>query len=714
VAKQYCCFGCRFAAAVTQARGEQGAANWTLTRLGLAIFLTINVMVFTMALWTQDFYGETASGSETVVPVLRGLFRYLCLLFAVPVLFLLGVPLAENACASLRRGVLNTDLLLVLGVAASYVYSAITVLTEEGAVYFEVGCVVLVLVTLGRWLEARGKLRTTAALESLHRLLPDEARLIRKDGEVRAPLGEIVVGDCLRVLPGERIACDGVLVRSTTMVDEQVLTGESQPVVKEPGDRVFGGSLNLDGELLLTVTAPAGGGALARLIALVERARQVKGHYERLADRVAAGFLPLVVLVALATLTWHASRHDLSSGILASLAVLLIACPCALGLATPMAIWAALGQAAQAQVLFQDGESLEKLASARAIRLDKTGTLTTGSPTVSEFVPAPGVARHAILTYAACLATASTHSYAAAIRQFAEKELVHRMTGESLSGLRGPFLETRTLPGRGLVALLPTGMRAYLGSPRLMEQVGLATPPTLSAVISRNLQAGQPLSCIGYEGEVRGVFVFHEQLRPEAIRALASLRDLGLDVAILTGDSAARGSLLGRELGVSVAAGLLPADKVTAIRAARSTAGPVAMVGDGVNDAPALAAADVGLAMGCGADVTRDAAAVCLLGNDLLRLPWAIILARRSVRVIRQNLFWAFVYNFVGIAFACTGRLNPVLAALAMVLSSTLVVTNSLRLGECPNSAEESALEPSAPSFEICNPQPTIERGGTP
>jgi cation transport ATPase len=274
----YCCFGCRFAAGVTKAVGEQGAARWELTRLGLAIFLTMNVMVFTTALWTHDFYGSDPADSAALAGTLTGPFRYLCLLFALPVLFLLGGPLLESGWQSLRHGGGATDLLLVIGVAASFLYFALSAYRDAGRVYFEVGCVVLVLVSLGRWLEATGKLKAGEAIEALHKLLPDTVRIVSNNEETRVPLAEVQVADTVRVLPGERIPCDGRLLGPAVRVDEQVLTGETRPVVREVGDAVFGGTLDVDGDLLLQLTAPANGGALARMIELVLQARAVKGQ----------------------------------------------------------------------------------------------------------------------------------------------------------------------------------------------------------------------------------------------------------------------------------------------------------------------------------------------------------------------------------------------------------------------------------------------------
>jgi heavy metal translocating P-type ATPase len=664
----YCCFGCRFAAEVTRSRGEEGAVNWTLTRLGLAIFLTMNVMVFTMVLWSQDLYGPDAAATDTLSGSLRGVFRYLSLLFALPVLLILGGPLVENAWQALRRGQFATDLLLVIGVLASYLYSVVSVIRDDGPVYFEVGCMVLVLVTLGRWLEAAGKLKTTAAIESLHKLLPDKGRVLRPSGEELIALNEVRMGDHLRVLPGERIPCDGRIVCNRATVDEQLLTGESQPVLKECSDRVFGGTLCLDGDLTVEVTATSSSGALARLIDLVRQARLAKGHHERLADHISEWFLLIIAVIAVAAFGLHTWLGGLDRGILVGLAVLLIACPCALGLATPMAVWAALGRAARAQVLFRNGEALERLATIRAVRLDKTGTLTTGLPRVAEYAVDEEDQRGSVLALASNLASASNHAHCAAIRAFLP-----------IDGQAPILLPARSVAGRGMIAQV-NGTTIYLGNPRWLHEEGVSCPDSLGDVIERARNHGQALTCLATEGVLRGVFILREELRPETIRAIAELRALNLDVAILTGDHAARGRILGEQLGVRVEAEQLPEDKLAAIERTRRNVGPVAMVGDGINDAPALAGSDVGIALGCGTDVSRDSASVCLLGNDLTRLQWAIALARRTVRIIRGNLFWSFAYNVIGVGIACTGKLNPVLASLAMVLSSLFVVSNSLRL----------------------------------
>jgi heavy metal translocating P-type ATPase len=679
-ADQYCCFGCRFAAAVTRERGETGAIRWTMTRLGLAIFLSMNVMAFTMALWSGDVYGNSVEGA--LASSLFGLFRYLCLVLSLPVLILLGGPILENAWQALCRGALSTDLLLLSGVVAAFVYSAVSVFRDQGPIYFEVACVILVMVTLGRWFEAAGRLRAGAALDDLQKLLPDRVRRIRDGAESSAATAELAVGDEIRILAGERVPVDGRLVRGTAAVDEQILTGESQPVIRRTGDSVCAGTLNLDGDLVVVATSAPGAGTLQRLIELVRQAREARGRYQQLADRLSALVFPIVTAIAFATFAWHWHVSGLEHGLMAGLAVVLVACPCALGLATPLAVWAALGTAARRQVLFRSGEALERLADIRALRFDKTGTLTTGDARVAEFITAPGddsMSRSATLSAAAGLAASSLHPFSRAILAFVD-----------LPRPADCAAEVRQFSGRGMSGRINGGADlAYLGSRSFMIETGLTLPVALEKDLEHSGCAGNSAVFIGWCGRVRGVFAFEEDLRESARPTIAWLREHGYDAAVLTGDRRLRAQLLAAELGVPVFAELLPEQKLAAIREIRARVGPVAMVGDGINDAPALAASDLGIALGCGTDVSRDSAAVCLLGNDLTRLTWAIEFSRNALRVMRRNLIWAFAYNAVGIALAATGRLNPALAALLMVVSSALVVRRALTLQRDSAGAEE-------------------------
>jgi heavy metal translocating P-type ATPase len=476
------------------------------------------------------------------------------------------------------------------------------------------------------------------------------------------------------------------------------LTGESQPIEKDPGDPVLGGTLNLDGQLVIKVSADPREAALPRLVAAVRQARGAKGDYQRLADRVSAVFLPAVMILAAATFVRWNQSAGIERGILAAMAVLLVACPCALGLATPLAVWSALGRAGQAQVLFRSGEALERLAKVRAIYFDKTGTLTDGEPCVAQLNAANGSSLEEVFGVAAGLARGSTHPLSLAIQQMAE----------SCHVAPAALTNVRTVPGRGIIGQAhPAIGEVVLGSPKMMEQRGIACRGTLERTMSQMFDRGTPFSLVAWRGAVRGLFAFEERLRPEVSSALARLQRRGLHVEVFTGDHAARAERIARELGIPVTGELLPEEKLHAIRRGREQFGAVAMVGDGINDAPALAAADVGIAMACGADVSRDSADVCLLGNDLERIDWAIGLAKRTVKVIRQNLFWAFVYNIVGIALACQGLLNPIWTAVAMVMSGTLVVANSLRLGRSSSPADHQLPphEGKAPTAES-----TVER----
>ena len=682
---------------------QEGEANLTLTRLGVAIFFTMSVMVFTLALWSQDVY---ATGENPRAELLFELYRYACLLFSLPVVFLLGRPLIENALEELWRGRPGVDLLLSAGVAAAFVFSLVSTLRGSGHVYYEVTCMVLVAVTLGRWLEATGRQKITAAVSALEKLLPAEVQREEESGEHTVPLAEVAVGEVVRVSPGQRIPLDGELLVGPVSVDEQIVTGESRPVVRHAGDAIYGGTLNLDGDLRLRATATAQEGTLPRMVAAVRAAALKKDRYQRLADRLAAWFLPLVILIALAVLVGHGVAGSFETGLLTALAVLLIACPCALGLATPLAIWAALGVAARHGVLFRDGDALTRLARVKAMCLDKTGTLTSGQTEVAWISTDADTATAEILTAAGTLAARSIHGLSKAIVQYTKGEISP-----------AALAELELLPGRGLSGLVSScKAQALLGSPQLMEEHALEFPPHLRGALSRAGRDGLPVCCVGWGGRVRAVFAFREELRPEAAELIAWCERQHIRTLVLSGDASSSLDWLSQELNVEVRSGLLPEEKVAAVESLRGSAGSVAMLGDGVNDAPALVAADVGVAMSCGADISRDAAHVCLLGDDLRLVPWSVGLAEATVRTVRFNLFWAFAYNTVGIGLAAAGVLNPILAAVAMAASSFLVVSASLRLSgyrAARQSAGRPAMMPSeAEPAETADREPLILQPG--
>lgn len=653
---------------ISQEQASPGAPSGTLTRLGLAIFFAMNVMVCTLALWSYEVYdvaGETAASGT-----LFELLRYATLLCAIPVVLLLGGPLAESCWTNLRQRRPTTDILLLLGVLAAFGYSLLSLWTGGRHIYFEVACMILVAVTLGRWLEATGKMRASQALHSLNKLLRDTARVVRGTSEVEVPLDQIQPGDLLRVLPGERLPADGVITGTPGVVDDQIITGESLPREKLLGESVYGGSLVVGRPMIVRVTAKTQDGTLQRMIRAVEEAAATQCREQRLADKLAVWFVPLVTLIALSTFVAHWNREDFTAGLLAALAVVLIACPCALAIATPMALWAAISTAARQQVLFRHGDALSRLAKVDTICFDKTGTLTQGSMEFVGCCCAKEASPQEVASIARALASSSTHPLSEAILRTFPNTDIPDMT----------FQHWQSFSGRGVAGTSETGARYYLGSKRFTAEAGLKIPPSLQSRLDELTLSSHSMVYVGWNDRVQGVILFRESLRDEAATAVRALRAQGIDLRIITGDREARATAIQAQLDVPTLGNQLPTEKHATIQSLQQDCRTVAMVGDGINDAPALAAADVGISMGCGADISRDAADVCLLGDDLTRLPWATNLARATIKTVRRNLFWAFAYNSVGIGLAAAGMLNPILAAVAMVGSSLFVIASSLRL----------------------------------
>jgi heavy metal translocating P-type ATPase len=651
---RYCCFGCKFAASITASSGDDGQARWMMTRLGLAIFFTMNVMVFTMILWSQ----QDQANEPLTATVFYGLARHACLLFTAPVLLLLGGPLCNDALDELKRGRASLNLLLLAGVTAAFLLSAWATWRGEGHVYFEVSCMVLLAVTLGRWLEATGKLRTTATLRDLRKLLCDRVRRVADGVEQEIELSAVRVGDVLRVLPGEHLPTDGTIVTGVAAIDEQTVTGESMPAEKRAGDPVYSGTCNLDGELLVAVTAAPGTGTLEKLLDAVTAAAS-NSRQQRLAETIAAWFLPLVLITAAVTCAVHWRAAGPAAGLLAGLAVVIVSCPCALGLATPMALWAATGEAMRKHVLVRDADAFAALATADTWCFDKTGTLTTGCRVTAVEPADDGLHARDLLALAAALAGGSTHILSTAILEAAADEGVMTEPPEQLAN-------PRTIPGCGVEATLADGRSARLGSGRW--------------ITGRIADENDPQCLVAIGDRVLGGIRFAETIRGEAATTLVALRARGARTIMLSGDRAARAQPVADMLGLECRAPLLPGDKLAAIERLSRSGHRVVMVGDGINDAPALTLADVGVALGCGADVSRWSADICLLRDDLASLPWLVDLARRTSRTVRWNLLWAFGYNAACIPLAASGLVHPAIAAAAMVASSLFVVTNSLRL----------------------------------
>jgi Cu+-exporting ATPase len=599
------------------------------------------------------------------------------LALAFPVQFVVGWRFYRAGFAAVRAATGNMDLLVALGTTAAFAYSAYLVVergpAHQGHFYFEASAVVITLVLLGRWLEARARRSTTAAIRSLMALRPETARLHRDGKEVEVAVGAVAVGDVVVVRPGEKIPVDGTVREGASAVDESLITGESMPVEKVVGSAVTGGAINGSGRLVIETTAAGQSSTLARIIRLVEDAQAGKAPIQRLVDRVSAVFVPVVLVVAGATSAAHLlAGSDFEQALLAAVSVLVIACPCALGLATPTAIMVGMGRAARLGILIRDIQALEVLHRVRTIAFDKTGTLTAGKPRLGEVVAAPGTAAAEVLAAAASAQQGSEHPLAHAVLEGA------RERGLVLS----PVADFQALVGRGLAATV-AGRRLYLGSGRLMAEIGAAIEPGMANQSARLAATGHTvmwLAAAEPSPRLLGLLSAVDPIRPDAAAALRRLDAVGIGTVLLSGDNRTTAEAVGRQVGASsIEAELLPQGKVDAVARLRAV-GALAMVGDGINDAPALAAADVGIAMGTGTDVAMQTAGVTLLRPSLGLIPQALGLSRATYRKIWQNLFWAFFFNVVAIPIAAMGWLTPVIAGAAMAFSSVTVVGNALLL----------------------------------
>ena len=607
---------------------------------------------------------------------------WLQLLLAAPVQFWLGARFYRSAWKAMKARSGNMDLLVAIGTTAAFGLSLYQLLSGPMTMprmtpahyYFEASAVVITLILLGKWLEGRAKRQTGAAIRALMELRPDVARVFGPDGsETEIPVEQVSVGDRVGVRPGERIAVDGKLIEGETSVDESMLTGESLPVAKSVGDIVTGGSINGEGLILVETTAIGTETTLSRIVRLVESAQGAKAPIQRLVDKVSAVFVPVVLIIAVVTLLgWLAAGAGVEAAILNAVAVLVIACPCALGLATPTAIMAGTGVAARAGVLIKDAEALEIAHRIDSVAFDKTGTLTEGKPVLTAAIPAEGFSERELLELAAGLQSGSEHPLARAVRDTADATKVDPT----------PVTRMKALPGRGLTGRADG--RAYvLGSSRLIVEQGIDRIPMLAR--ARQLESeGRSLSWLAEvapETRLVGLLAFGDKPKPTAAAAIAALDAKGIEAIIISGDNSGSVHAIARKLGIDRAiSNVLPAGKADVITLLRSEARTVAMVGDGVNDAPALAAADVGIAMSTGTDVAMHAAGITLMRGDPRLVNDAIDISRRTYSKIRQGLFWAFIYNVVGIPLAALGLLSPIIAGAAMAFSSVSVVANALTL----------------------------------
>ena len=592
---------------------------------------------------------------------------------ATPVQFIIGWQFYEGAYKNLRNGGANMDVLVALGTSAAYFYSLYEAFMTIGNpeymphLYFETSAVLITLILFGKYLETRAKSQTTNALSKLLNLQAKEARVIRDGKELMIPVEEVVVGDRLIVKPGEKIPVDGMVVKGRTSVDESMLTGESIPIEKDSGAKLIGSTINKNGSIEMEATKVGKDTALASIVKVVEEAQGSKAPIQRLADVISGYFVPIVVGIAILTfIIWITlvQPGQLEPALVAAIAVLVIACPCALGLATPTSIMVGTGKAAESGILFKGGEHLEGTHELEAIVLDKTGTITKGKPEVTDFS-----GDEETLQLLASAEKGSEHPLAEAIVAYATENNIDFLEVEHFEAV----------PGHGIEAKI-SGKNILVGNRKLMNDHQINTAGYEEKLVNYETD-GKTAMLIAIDGEYRGTVAVADTIKETAPEAIKQLKDLGIEVFMLTGDNERTAKAIAKQVGIDqVIAEVLPEEKAAKVKAIQEQGKKVAMVGDGVNDAPALVTADIGIAIGTGTEVAIEAADVTILGGELLLIPKAIKISHATIRNIRQNLFWAFGYNTAGIPVAAIGLLAPWIAGAAMALSSVSVVTNSLRL----------------------------------
>ena len=653
----FCCYGCRIVSRIVGEHDQQGPRAWSILRLGIGALLAMNVMMIAMLLY-----------AGSVEPHAVPYFRWAMLALAAPAMAVLGYPFVAGAAAEWARGQPSTDALIAVGSLAAFIVSAVNTIRGAGHVYFDTATMLLALVTFGRIVEAAARTRTGRLIRGLETLLPRTALREEAEGVREVAISLLRTGDRVRVRPGERVAADGRIVEGRTVIREADFTGEAEPRTRGPGDPVIAGTVNGEESILIVAERVGEDLLLRRIVKLVEQARDSAARWEQMAERAARVFVPSVIgLAAAAGLAWLAAGDPARAG-LAALAVLVVACPCALGIATPLATSVALSRAARAGVLVRGGEVLERFATVTVVLFDKTGTVTTREPTLQriELLDA-SVSEAELLGCLAALESGSEHPLARAV--LAE---VARRSVEA-----GRASELRIVPGSGLqgrVLWRGVGRDARAGTERFVQTADAPRSGAATVIV------------VAWDGAIRGRLLFGDEIREGAAETVRALHGAGIRTALLSGDRPEAAQRVAGQIGIGdVRAPCTPEEKIRIVEAMGRSGETVAVVGDGVNDAPALAAAAAGIAMGAGTDLARQAGNVVLLSDGLARIPWLIALSRRTRRIVRQNLLWAFGYNGVALAAAAAGVLHPLLAAAAMLVSSLTLLANSARLQRFPD-----------------------------
>ena len=629
-----------------------------LLRFGTAGFFSMQLMLFTAALYAGFFEG--------IEERYRLAFQLISWALATPVLFYSGFPFLSSAFRSLRRMTLNMDVLVALGSMSAYFYS-IAMIFYGGEIFFDTASMIITFILLGRFLEAGSRLKAGNAIAELAELQPHEALLISENGETAmVPIASVKIGDLIEIIPGDRIPLDGTVVEGDAEVNEAMLTGESNPVLKESGSNVFAGSFSMNGRLRIRVTGNAGNTLLAQIIRTVEEAQARKAPIQGIADKTAGYFVPATIVLALATyLYWKITSASTVTALMNAVSVLVIACPCALGLATPLAILIGTTSAGKRGILVKGGDIFENVSKTTSVVLDKTGTITTGKPSITDlhdYGLTPSFMQHL-----ASLEAASEHPTGCTI----------------VAAWKGELLKTeqfRTIPGRGVSGVIE-GTHWRSGSKAFMEENGIKIDSEQSAFIASLETEGKTVVMVACGFKLAGVIGMIDDLRPDALPLIAGLRKKGFAMTILTGDNRGVATYIAAKCGITdVQAGLGPLEKSAVIRAMKAKGECVMMVGDGINDAPALTEADIGVTLGHASGIALESASVAILNDDLRLINTLIKSSSRCFSIIRQNLVWAFSYNFIALPLAMSGVLHPIISALLMVVSSLVVVSNSLRL----------------------------------
>lgn len=668
----FCCYGCVIAYQVRHGNGAEWDATWLLVRLGVGAFLAMNVMLFSLLLYSGTF----DRGDRELVPFIHVLLW----LLATPALLILGWPFLRDAGRDAIHGRVTSSALVTVGVVGAYAYSVLAVITRGRYVYFDTATMLLVLFTLGRYLEALGRARAARSLAPLLEAERQWACVVENGAETRRRVADVEAGTAVRVRPGERIPVDGVVVEGCSRVDEAAITGESRLFEKAPHSKVLAGSVNQDGSLLIRSASAGTASAWGGICRAVREALARENPTQRLVDRVAGIFVPAVVIVAGLVLVYWSARQPLEQALLSSLAVLVVACPCALALASPLATSLGIGRLARHGCVVRDGGALERLSRIKVIAFDKTGTLTCRAPRLVA-IDTDGASADDVLRQAAALERHSEHALARGILAAAEQRGLEPMR----------VSQVRAVAGHGITGLAE-GHAVAAGTRAWMADLRWHIPPALAQRAQALERSGNTAVYVGCAENVRGVLLLGDALLPDARPTMMALRSLGLRTVLLTGDLPDAARLAADMVGVEAwKAGLSPEQKREALSDLRRGRGPVAMVGDGLNDAPVLASADVGIAVGSATDLARETADLALPEGGLKLLPWAIGLARAVRRTIVTNLLWALVYNVAGITLAALGYFQPVIAACLMAGSSLLVVLNSLRLERLPDSTMDAA-----------------------